>query len=302
MGRMSILFNPRRLTAAFLARYCNWLPEDTFLKWRYRLLMNAPLNLDNPKTFTEKIQWLKLYDRKPIYKMMVDKALAKDFVAERIGKEYVIPTYGVWDKFDDIDFSKLPNQFILKSTNGGGGTGVAICQDKSSFDFGRAKSQLGKSMRDGTRNLQGEWVYEGLKPKIIAEELLRDVEDGDLKDYKFFCFNGKVKYLAVHAGRFSEHFSNYYDSEWNLQNWGFDCPIQLSHVFQCPANFEEMKSIAEKLSFGHKFLRVDLYNVEGKIYFGELTFYPDSGFGKFTPKEWDRKLGDLIHLEETGSM
>lgn len=162
--KMKVLLQPSRLIAAFMARYCTWLPEDIFLRCRYRLLMHKKLHLDNPVTFTEKIQWLKLYNRKPLYTKMVDKYEVKEYVAQRIGEQYVIPTLGVWNKFDDIDFSQLPDQFVLKSTNGGGGTGVVICKDKSKLDKETAKQLLDTSMNVSADMLQGEWVYKGIKP------------------------------------------------------------------------------------------------------------------------------------------
>ena len=291
-----LLHNRAQFCDSIVKNYLGWLPDKPYLSLRYRCQMGYWIDWKNPKTFNEKIQWLKVYDFKPEYTKMVDKYAVKDYVASIIGEEYIIPTLGVWDSVKDIDWNSLPNQFVLKTTHGGGGGGVVICSDKSKFDRKTAEKKLSASMKSNVTSTR-EHPYYNVPKRIIAEKYITDAprpEVADLVDYKFFCFDGKVKYLAVHAGRFTEHFSNYYDSEWNLQNWGFDCPVQLSHVFQCPANFEEMKSIAEKLSSGHKFLRVDLYNVEGKIYFGELTFYPASGFGKFTPEEWDGRLGDLI--------
>lgn len=286
-----------RLLAAFLARYCTWLPEDTFLKWRYRLLMRQKLHLDNPKTFTEKIQWLKLHDRKPIYTKMADKYDVKEYVAQRIGEQYVIPTLGVWDRFDDIDFSLLPSQFVLKSTNGGGGTGVVICKDKSKFDKESAKRQLTKSMNVSADALQGEWVYKGIKPRIIAEKLISDKQVGELKDYKFFCFNGKVRFFKVDFNRFVEHHANYYNVTGKLMPFGEAiCPPSPNAKIELPHNLSKMIELAERLSEEHTFLRVDLYNVNDAIYFGETTFYPNSGFGEFVPEYWDLKIGEMLDL------
>lgn len=294
---MNIICRPSRLFAAFLARFCTWLPEDTFLKYRYRLLMKRPLDLDNPKTFNEKMQWLKLYNRKSIYTTMVDKSLAKDYVAEKIGSEHIIPTLGVWNNFDEIDFSKLPNQFVMKSTNGGGGSGVVICQDKAKFNLLYAKERLEKSMNVSTSKLQGEWVYKDIHPRIIVEKLMKDTEDGDLKDYKFFCFNGKVFCFKVDFGRFTEHHANYYNAKGELLPFGETiCPPDFNYQISMPPNLSQMITLAERLSEGHPFLRVDFYNINSKIYFGECTFYPNSGFGTFVPEEWDEKLGELIVL------
>lgn len=297
MKYMKIICNPSRLIAAFMARFCTWLPEDTFLKYRYRLLMKRPLDLDNPKTFNEKMQWLKLYNRKSIYTTMADKSLVKDYVAMKIGSEHIIPTLGVWNDFDEIDFSKLPNQFVLKSTNGGGGNGVIICQDKAKLNLSDTKERLEKSMNVSSRNLQGEWVYNDIQPRIIAEKLIKDTDDGDLKDYKFFCFNGKVFCFKVDFGRFIEHHANYYNVKGELLPFGeASYPPDFNHQISMPPNLSQMIALAEKLSEGHPFLRVDFYNINSKIYFGECTFYPNSGFETFVPEEWDEKLGKLIVL------
>lgn len=292
-----------RLLAAIVARYCTWLPEDTFLKWRYRLLMKQTLHLDNPQTFTEKIQWLKLHDRKPIYTKMADKYEVKEYVAQRIGEQYVIPTLGVWERFDDIDFSQLPAQFVLKSTNGGGGTGVVICKDKKKFDIASAKRLLTKSMNVSADLRQGEWVYKGIRPRIIAETLITDEQTGELKDYKFFCFGGKVRFFKVDFNRFVEHHANYYDITGKLMPFGEAiCPPSPSMKIELPNNLDSMVNLAEKLSKGHIFLRVDLYNINGIIYFGETTFYPNSGFGEFAPKCWDLKIGGMLDLPTSKQM
>ena len=290
-----------RLLAAFLARYCTWLPEDTFLKWRYRLLMKQTLHLDNPKTFTEKIQWLKLHDRKPIYTKMADKYEVKEYVAQRIGEQYVIPTLGVWDRFDDIDFSLLPSQFVLKSTNGGGGTGVVICKDKSKFDKESAKRQLTKSMNVSADAFQGEWVYKGIKPRIIAEKFMTPIKNpapADLPDYKFFCFNGEPRYCQVIRDRRSKETIDFYDMDWVHQEFVGLNPnvVNGKEPVECPKNLDEMKGICRKLAKDISFVRVDLYVIDDEEYFGELTFYPNSGFGRFTPEEWNVRLGELLTL------
>ena len=299
--KMKVLLQPSRLIAAFMARYCTWLPEDIFLRCRYRLLMHKKLHLDNPVTFTEKIQWLKLYNRKPLYTKMVDKYEVKEYVAQRIGEQYVIPTLGVWNKFDDIDFSQLPDQFVLKSTNGGGGTGVVICKDKSKLDKETAKQLLDTSMNVSADMLQGEWVYKGIKPRIIAEKFMAPVKNpapADLPDYKFFCFNGEPKYCQVIRDRRSKETIDFYDMEWKHQEFvGLNPNISNGIApVECPKHFDEMKDICRMLAENIPFVRVDLYVIDNKEYFGELTFYPNSGFGKFTPEEWNDKLGDLLTL------
>lgn len=295
--RMKAFLNPRRIIAAFVARYCTWLPESLFLRIRYQLLMGKRLNLKKPSTFNEKIQWLKLHDRKPIYSIMVDKLLVKEYISNKIGEEYVIPTLGCWDKFDDINFALLPNEFVLKSSNGGGGNGVIICKDKKMFDYAKAKKVLELSLQSDASKMQGEWVYKDIKPRIIAERLIKDTSSMDLKDYKFFCFNGKVRCFKIDFGRFEEHHANYYDPQGNVLYFGETlCPPVFDHHLQMPTNLPLMIKLAEKISDGHIFLRVDLYNVDSKIYFGECTFYPNAGFGPFIPEEWDQKLGEYIQL------
>lgn len=296
-NKIKVLFQPNRLIAAFIARFCTWLPEDIFLRCRYRLLMHKKLHLDNPVMFTEKIQWLKLYDRKDVYTRMADKYDVKEYVAKCIGEQYVIPTLGVWKSFDDIDFTLLPNEFVLKTTNGGGGTGVIICNDINKFDKKKARQLLNSSMKYSADLLQGEWVYKGIKPRIIAEKLISDKETGELKDYNFFCFNGKVRFFKVDFNRFIGHHANYYDINGHLMPFGESiCRPEPNFIINLPHNLAEMISLAEKLSSGHTFLRVDFYNVNGIIYFGETTFYPNSGFGEFEPKEWDLKIGKMLEL------
>ena len=299
--KLNILLQPSRLVAAFLARYCTWLPEDVFLRLRYRLLMHKKLHLENPVTFTEKLQWLKLHDRKPIYTKMADKFEVKEYVANVIGDRYVIPTLGVWDKFEDIDFSLLPDKFVLKSTNGGGGSGVIICKDKSTFDIKSARKLLNNSMKTPASAMQGEWVYKDIKPRIIAEKFMapeKSPAPKDLPDYKFFCFNGEPHYCQVIRDRHTKETIDFYDMDWNHMPFvglNPDARNGLTPV-ACPNNLGEMKDICKKLAKNIPFVRVDLYVIDDKKFFGELTFYPASGIGVFTPDEWDKRLGDLLTL------
>lgn len=302
-GKVNLILQPSRLLAAFMARYCTWLPDDVFLRCRYRLLMHKKLHLDKPKTFTEKIQWLKLHDRKPVYTKMADKYEVKDYVAQCIGGQYVIPTLGVWDKFDDIDFSQLPDRFVLKSTNGGGGTGVVICKDKGKLDKKAAKRQLTKSMNVSADIRQGEWVYKGIKPRIIAEKFIAPVKNiapADLPDYKFFCFNGEPQYCQVIRDRSSKETIDFYNMDWEHQEFvGLNPNVSNgTEPVERPRNFDGLKDICRKLAKDIPFVRVDLYVVDDEAYFGELTFYPNSGFGIFTPKEWNDKLGKLLTLPD----
>ena len=263
----------------------------------YRLLGEFP-NLKNPKTFNEKLQWLKLYNRNPEYTTMVDKYAVKQYVAERIGAEFVVPTYGVWERFDDIDFDALPDRFVLKCTHDSGG--LVICKDKTKIDKTAAKKKLENSLKTNYFWQGREWPYKNVKPRIIAEQLLEDSRFADLRDYKFFCFNGEAKALFVASERHSANAETKFDF--------FDMDFQHMDVRnghpnadilpEKPASFETMRALAEKLSEGHPHMRVDFYEVDGKTYFGELTLFHWSGMVPFEPKEWDRIFGDWIKLPE----
>lgn len=273
----------------------NWLEDETYLKIAYRAKMGKNLNLSNPKTFNEKLQWLKLYDRQPLYPKLVDKYEVKSIIAERIGEEYIIPTLGVWNKFEDIDFSKLPERFVLKCTHDSGG--LIVVKDKSKLDLIKAQKKINKCLSHSFFWGMREWPYKDVKPRILAEKYMEDESGKELKDYKFFCFSGKVKFLKVDFGRFVEHHANYYDTEMNLLPFGEDgLPPIPDYKINKPKNFESMIELAEVLSREIPFLRVDFYNINGNIYFGELTFYPASGMGKFTSDEWDLKIGEYINL------
>ena len=269
-------------------------PERLYLIMRYYLEMGKPLHLDNPKTMNEKLQWLKLYNRKPEYTQMVDKVLAKDYVANLIGQKYIVPTLGVWDHFDEIDFDKLPKQFVLKTNHSGGSTGVVICKDKTTFDKVSAKKKLERSLkRDISRSLI-EWPYRNVKRKILAEEYLGD----DLIDYKFYCFNGEVDVVMNCIERQTGNPKFYFfDKEWNLRRLnkrGKEAPE--GFTLPKPEGMDEMFIIAARLSEGLPFARVDLYNINGIIYFSEITFFPDSGFDSNRLPESDLYFGEKIVL------
>lgn len=258
------------------------------------------MDLESPKTFCEKLQWLKLYDRNPKYTTMVDKYEVKKYVAEIIGEEYIIPTLGVWDKPQDIDWNSLPNQFVLKTTHGGGGNGVIICKDKELLDKRAIIKQLESSLDKDLYNEFREWPYKNVPKRIIAEKYLapeKSPTPNDLPDYKFFCFHGKVKFFKVDFGRFVEHHANYYDTDGNLLPFGEKSfEPDPTYPIELPNNLRDMIALAEKLSKNEPFLRVDFYNINGKIFFGELTFYPASGFGSFTPNNWNLRIGNMLLL------
>ena len=283
-------------TFVLLEHIGGWIPDKLYLRIQYFLYMGERLNLNNPQTFCDKIQYLKLYDRKEYYHKLVDKYEVKKIISSLIGNDYVIPTLGVWDSFDDIDFSTLPQQFVLKTTNASQTT--MICMDKRSFDVDKVRKLFKRYLKISLYKNFREWVYKGVKPRIIAERYMELVEGEDLIDYKFYCFDGEPLYCQVIKNRRKEETIDFFDQDWNHQEfWGLRSKVTQSKVtIERPINYDKMLEIARKLSKGIAFLRVDLYNLHGKIYFGELTFYPSAGFGFFTPKEWNVKLGNLIRL------
>ena len=278
----------------------DWLPDKQYLCLMYWAMLHKKLDLKNPKTFNEKIQWLKINDRKPEYTVMVDKYAAKQYVADRIGEQYIIPTLGVWESFDDIDFESLPNQFVLKCTHDSGG--LVVCKDKSKLDKAAAKEKIEKSLKRNYYWSGREWPYKNVPPRIIAEKYMSDSQETNgeelsLKDYKFYCFDGTMKFVMINSDRNSNKptKADYFDRDFNWLDftWGY------GHAEvrpEKPDKFKEMVSIAEKLSKRLPHIRVDLYECNGQIYFGELTFYDGSGFDEISPVEWDYKIGDYIKL------
>lgn len=273
------------------------IPDEIYLKRLFNGILNYKLNLDNPQTFNEKLQWLKLYNRNPIYTSMVDKCDAKKYVANIIGNEYIIPSLGLWDKFDEIDFNSLPNQFVLKCTHDSGG--IIIVKDKKTLEFKKVRAKIEHSMKKNYYYEWREWPYKNIKPRIIAEKYMKDQNNDNLLDYKFMCFNGKVKCIFICSDRYSDSGLKvtFFNKNWNKMPFERHYPSS-NKLIPKPLNYELMIELAEKLSKGVPFLRVDFYEVNGKIYFGELTFYPGSGVEEFTPIEWDYILGSWIQLPE----
>lgn len=293
---------PARLPIGIMLRYAHaFHNQKALVKGLYWMAFGKQLNLKNPKTFNEKTQWLKVYDHNPLYHKLVDKYEVKKIVAEKIGEEYIIPTLGVWNSFDEIDFNSLPNQFVLKTTTGGGNTGVVICSDKGSFNLQDAQTKLEASAKNDIYKSMGEWVYKDIIPRFIAEKMLVNDNGGDLADYKIFCFNGVPKILFYASNRQNaKHdppFFDYYDMQLNkldIRSRGHQNSPSIIKPF---LEFEQMKELAAKLSKGIPFVRVDFYLVNNKIYFGELTFYHDSGLVPFIPEEWDAILGGMIEIK-----
>lgn len=285
-----------------LGKHTSIIPDKLYLRAYYYNVFGKRLDLKHPKTFNEKMQWLKLYDRQPEYTVMVDKYKVREYVAERIGEQYLIPLLGVWDHPEEIDFDLLPNQFVLKC-NHNSAVGMCICKDKSKLDIAKVKKELKKALKKDYYLSGREWPYKNVPRKIICEkymsnpEHINSLQEEELRDYKFFCFNGKVKCFTVDFDRFIDHRANYYDRNKNLLPFGkCACLPDPSREVKLPDSLDQMINLAEKLAAHHRFLRVDFYDVCGQIYFGELTFFPASGLGLFQPEEWDEILGSWIQL------
>jgi hypothetical protein len=289
---------PRDIGKSFLYHFGGKLPDALYLWLMYFFQTGKRLHLKHPKTFNEKLQWLKLHDRKPEYTTMVDKYAVKEYVANIIGKEYIVPTLGVWDSPDEIAWDDLPRQFVLKTTHGGGSKGIVICRDKETLDKTAAISNLHAAMKRDLYKNYREWPYKDVKHRVIAEEYLSgEDEERGIKDYKFFCFNDKPMYCDVISGRWGNLTSDHFDMEWNHLSFTFKSLPMAESVPAKPKNFDTMRKLAAQLSAGHSHLRVDFYEVNGKVYFGELTFYSASGFGQFNPDEWDKIWGEHIRIE-----
>ena len=285
----------QKLKIVLLYKLSRFYSDEKFLKKLFKLRMGKELNLDNPQTFSEKLQWLKLYNRKPEYTMMVDKYAVKEYVASMIGGEYIIPTLCVYNSVDEIDFNSLPNQFVLKCTHDSGG--LVICKDKSKLDIKSARKKLAKSLMNNYYYQNREWPYKNTTPRIIAEQYMEDESGYELKDYKFFCFDGEPKCCQVIAGRKDVMTVDFFDKDWN--HLPFHEPRIYPYSWELvsrPQSYENMWKLAQKLSANQPFLRVDFYNINGQIYFGELTFFPTSGMGGFDPEEWDYTFGNWIKL------
>ena len=279
--------------------FFKWIPDEKYIKIKYKLEMNQKLNLKEPRTFNEKLQWLKLYDRKPEYTKMVDKYEAKKYVADIIGEEYIIPTLGVWDKFEDIDFTKLPNQFVLKPTHASGN--VFICKNKDEIDYKKLKKTVQKWLKRNYYLVHREWPYKNVKPRIIAEEYMED-QIGELIDYKVYAFNGQCDYVMVCFDRIKgETKFIYYDRNWNIKKEFSKEGIKYGDTIKIekPKNLDKMFEFAVILSKNIPFIRVDFYESNGNLYFGELTFYPSAGFDNTRTKDCQEYLDKELKVGES---
>lgn len=285
----------RFLIAAMRGKY-RGMPDREYVTRLFKARMGTDLDLEDPVTFSEKIQWIKLYDRRPEQTVMVDKYLAREYISSRIGDEYLVPLLGVWEDPEEIDFDLLPEKFVLKC-NHNSGLGMCICSDRSSLDKRKVIDGLKKGLAEDYYLSGREWPYKNVPRRVLGEVFLEDTVMGELVDYKLFCFDGDVYCTFVSTGRATKQGINvsFFDREWKMLPFRKRYPV-LKDDFPCPRNHDKMREIAALLSKGFPFLRVDFYEINGRLYIGELTFSPGSGFEKFYPEEWDTLLGNMIKL------
>lgn len=293
---LKLIKNPNKLFVylAYKGHFAK-MQDDKYLKKLYKGITGKRLDLSSPKNFNEKLQWLKINDRNPKYTMMVDKYLVRNYISEKIGDKYLIPLIDAWDSADDIDFTKLPEQFVLKC-NHNSGLGMCICQDKSLLDVEIVRDGLKKGLEQDYYLTSREWPYKNVPRKIIAEKYMVDDSGVELKDYKVMCFGGKPEFIQIHRGRFGKHTQDFYDSEWNKQTFSQGLPMS-EEIMPKPVFLDEMLELSKVLSAGMPEARIDWYYANDQLYFGEITLFDGSGFETFDPEEWDRKLGDLINIE-----
>lgn len=291
----SIKMNKEKLFEGLKHGNFKAMSDEQFIRLQYALKMKKNLNLENPTTFNEKLQWLKLNDQNPKYTQLVDKYAVRAFVKERIGAEYLIPIYGVYENYEAIDFEALPQKFVLKMNHTSGG--VFIIQDKSQINHEKLKMEINRWLASNYYWMHREWPYKNIKPKIIAEKFMVDESEHDLKDYKFFCFDGEPQFLYIASERDTALKFDFFDLDFN---W---LPVKQmvgnsEGKIQKPKKYEEMIELARTLSEGIPHVRVDLYNNNGEIYFGELTFYHNGGHEPFIPDTYDYKFGEFLQLPE----
>ena len=292
--------NPKRLFAMLGSRgLLNWLPDEQYIKLQFRLAMGYWPDLKNPKTYNEKLQWLKLHDRNPLYTTLVDKYAVRKYIADTLGEEYLIPLVGgPWKNADEIDFDALPEQFVLKCNHDSGG--VVICKDKSKLDVEVARAKLNKRLGLNYYYANREWPYKNVKPCIFAEKYMVDESGVELKDYKWYCFDGTPRFMLITTDRAAADVRTkytFFDMDYNMLPFYRNGPHSDMPIPK-PAAFDKMKRLAELLSIGFPHLRVDMYDINGKVYFGELTLYASSGMASFNPSEWDEIIGGWLILPD----
>lgn len=276
-----------------LINLLRFIPDEPYLKMVYRIKTGKKLNLKNPKTFCDKLNWLKLHDVRPEYTRLADKIAVREYLKEVLGEDICIPMLGAWEHYDDIDFDALPNQFVLKCNHDSGS--VKIIRDKSQMDHKALRSFYESRLKQNPYVLGREYPYRDVLPQIYTEEYMVPNGDRDINDYKFFCFDGKPEILYVATERSTDVKFDFFDMEFNHLEIENIHP-KSKHMIPKPKNFEKMKELAGKLSTGIKFVRIDLYEINEKVYFSEFTFYHCGGFWPLNPEEWEYKLGDLIDL------
>lgn len=292
----NMIKNPCKIIAYYgMKGYFKWIPDKLYLSICFKAVFNRKISWENPVSFNEKLQWLKIYNRQNTYTILVDKYEVKKYVADIIGNEYIIPTLGVWERFEDIDFEVLPEKFVLKCTHDSGG--IVLCKNKSQLDIDKVKEKLESNLKHNFFYNGREWPYKNVKPRIVAEKYLEVDDLEDLKDYKLMCFNGEVKCSLVCSDRYTASGLKivFYDRNWNKLPFVIKDPMYEGEIDK-PQKYDKMIQLAERLARGIPFVRVDFYEVMGKVYFGEMTFFPVSGLGRFSPEEWDEVLGVWIKL------
>ncbi|MFW5800371.1 MAG: ATP-grasp fold amidoligase family protein [Spirochaetota bacterium] len=289
--------NPYLILLYFKKRwFYRLLTDKKYIKMMYRQKTGKKLNLNQPETFNEKLQWLKLYDRQKTYTDLVDKYRVREYIKNMIGEKYLIPLYGVYDKYEDIDFNILPEKFVIKPNHSSGD--IFICKDKNNIDHDLLRKRIKKWMKKNHYWVGREWVYKSINPKLIVEKYMTDESNYELKDYKFHCFDGEPRIIEVDFDRYTLHKRNFYNKEWKLLDFTIRYPNDTSKKITKPSNLSLMLEISRKLSQGIPYVRIDLYSAYDKVFFGEITFYHASGYQKITPTTMDYYLGDLINLPE----
>lgn len=293
----TIINNPKVVAIKFMYLVSPLIPDALYLKIIFYLNLGYKLNLKKPSTYNEKLQWLKIHYRKPVMTRMVDKYEAKEWAKQIIGERYIVKSYGVWNSFDDIDFNRLPDSFVLKTTHDQGG--VVIVKDKANFDMKAAKRKLNQHLKVKHFYLSREWPYKNVEPRIMAEEHLENNEVGDLWDYKFYCFNGKPEIMYISHGRHSDvcYFDFFDMSFQKLDIYRRGYP-KSNLVLDKPKEWELMKKLAEKLSSNLPHVRIDFYIANNQVFLGELTFFQGGGLMPFYPQEWDFRFGSMIDLSK----
>ena len=301
---LDVLKSPKHLWLTLDQRgFFKWIPDKIYIIIKYKIKTNKKLDLRNPKSFNEKLQWLKLYDQNPAYIVMADKEAVKKYVASKIGEEHIVPTIGKWNDVDEINFNELPNQFVLKVNHDSGG--IIVCKDKEKLDVEKAKKKIKKCLLSNGYWYGREWIYKEITPCIIAEKYLEEKEHLDIQgltDYKFYCFNGIPKFLYVAKSNFIDGEKNdllsIYDLKWNQTPFQRIDHMPLPYKIERPDGFNQMIEFSKILSKDIPFVRVDWYEINGIVYFGEMTFFPGSGYGEFSPDKYNYIIGNWITLSD----